>query len=266
MLIDGKKIAMEIFEELKKLPLPQKSLAAILVGKNPASLSFLKQKEKAAIALGIKFQLFKFPADINQNGLLKEIQKIAADNEVGGLIIQLPLPKNFDRNQILDAIPKNKDVDALKNSESLALSPVAKTLETILAKIGFDCANKYAVIFGRGFLVGQPVTRWLENKVKNLTVLGSDADPAIIQESLAAADLIVSGVGKPGLIKPNELKNTAVIVDFGYARDENGKIQGDFDATLIDGKNTLLSYTPTPGGTGPILVANLIKNFYELNK
>lgn len=261
MLIDCKKIAMEIFEELKKLPLPKKSLTAILVGEDPASLSFLKQKEKAAAALGIKFQLLKFSATISQDDLQKEIKKIAEDNTVGGLIIQLPLPLNLDRNQILSFIPSDKDVDALNSFTSLTLSPTVKTLQIILARIGFDFTNKQVVIFGRGFLVGQPIANWLKDKVKTLTVLASDADFKTIQESLATADLIVSGVGKPGLINPDGLKNNTVIIDFGYARDENGKIKGDFDA-----KNSLLSYTPTPGGTGPILVAALFQNFYELNE
>lgn len=283
MVIDGKRIADEILTRLKSQPKPKKFLAAVLVGENEASVSFLKQKEKAAKELGLDFRLYKFPGDIKQDALRDEVLKIAQHSTCGGVIVQLPLPEQLNpvrgregtqrasasngmnRHYILNVIPREKDVDilgeralgAFYTGRNPVSPPVVGVVEEVLKAAGFSLAGKNAAVVGAGFLVGQPIATWLKGKVKELYVLDKGSDFGVLKN----ADLVISGVGKAGLIKSEMLKSGALVIDFGY---DNGK--GDFDLQpLTTSDKPLVSYTPTPGGTGPILVAKLLENFYKLN-
>lgn len=274
MIIDGKKIAQEIIEELKKKPLPKKFLAAFLVGEEPSSLNFLKQKEKVAKKLKVDFRFYQFPAEIKNDTLRKEVLKISQHKTCGGVIVQLPLPKHISKHYVCNVIPREKDVDVLGEralgafytDRNPVLPPTVGVVEEIIRNLKLEIRNFHVVVIGRGFLVGRPVALWLMNKVAKLQVLTSATSN--LKSKLSDADLVISGVGKAGLIKPDMIKNNAVIIDFGYAVDKNGKIFGDFDASSLESRNSELeiSYTPTPGGTGPILVAKLFENFYHLNR
>ena len=274
-VIDGKKIAGEILERLKLLPKPNKFLAGVLVGTNPTSESFLKRKEKTAKELGINFRLYPFPADITNDALREEVGKIAAHKTCGGVIVQLPLPEQINRHYILNAIPREKDVDvlgeralgALYAGRNPVLPPAAGTVDEIVRATGILLRNARVAIVGRGLLVGRPIALWLMGQVRELIVLGRNADLSILKE----ADLVISGVGKAGIIKPDMLKQEAGVIDFGISKEQvaNGRemLRGDFDSgQLSDVGGRLSFYTPTPGGTGPILVAKLMENFYKLNE
>ena len=265
MVIDGKKIAEEIIAELKKLPKPKKFLAAFLVGENPASVSFLKQKEQVAKELGIDFRLYKFPAEIKRDELRKEILKIVEHKTCGGAIVQLPLPEDINKHYVLNVIPREKDIDVLGEralgafytGRNEILPPAVGVVEKILQTSNFQPQTKKVAVVGLGFLVGKPIATWLIGQTKEIYLLDEGSDLKILKE----ADLVISGVGKANLFSSKDLKENALVIDFGYSV-QDAKISGDFDSL----KNGNISYTPTPGGTGPILVAKLFENFYKLNE
>jgi len=271
MIIDGKKIAAEIIETLKRRPKPSRFLAAVLVGDNPESVSFIKQKEKTAHELGIDFRIYKFPANLKQDALRKEVLKISKHKTCGGAIVQLPLPDHINKQYVLNAIPREKDVDVLGEralgafyaGRNPVLPPAVGVVEKILSVVGFQLSVVKAAVVGRGSLVGRPIALWLMDKVAELNVYASRTEN--LGEKLKDADLIVSGVGKANRFGSVDVKAGALVIDFGYEF-RDGKIFGDFNPPPSEIKNSKLeiSYTPTPGGTGPILVAKLFENFYKL--
>jgi len=254
MEIDGKKIAQEIVESLNGLDTPTKSIVAISVGKNPESLSFLKQKEKTAEKLGIDFRIHEIEKDKN---IPKELEKIIEDKNTGGIIIQLPLPDGSDSEKIINLIPENMDVDALNKNTNLVLAPAVEVVKEIIKRQNTVLKNSLVAVVGFGKLVGEPICNWLSGKCNELILI--DEGDSI--ESIRNADLVISGVGKAGIIDSKLLKNEVGLIDFGYSIN-NGEISGDL---LLNGDLSNLSfYTPTPGGTGPILVAKIFENFYKL--
>jgi methylenetetrahydrofolate dehydrogenase (NADP+)/methenyltetrahydrofolate cyclohydrolase len=271
--IPGKEIAQKIIDELKSRPKPEKFLAAVLVGENPVSINFLKQKEKTAKELGINFRLYQFPESIKNDGLRKEVLRIVLLKKVGGVIIQLPLPEHLNKHYILNVIPREKDVDVIGEralgafyaNRNPVLPPAVAVVKEIVDATSFRLQASKITVVGLGFLIGKPVSTWLMTKCSEIYLLRRGSNLEILKQ----ADLVISGVGKAGLIKPEMLKSEASIIDFGYDIDGESKIRGDFDASELEIKNSKLEiswYTPTPGGTGPILVAKLFENFYTLCK
>ena len=253
--IDGNNIAQQIIVELKKRSQPTKRLVAVLVGDNEGSLSFLQKKKDIAQELGIDFQLREFEQSITQEDLEEEIMKLSNDDSVGGIIVQLPLPTRLNRAEVIMKIVSAKDVDNL-TGEATVLAPAVKVVQDILKEVNFDLSGKtVAVVGSKGFLVGQPVIRWFGDqslRVDNLKIKAADIETEDLKSFLADADLVISGVGKNNLINAEWLKEGAGIIDFGQPADLN-----------LNSRN-LSFYTPMPGGTGPILVAELFKNFYKL--
>jgi methylenetetrahydrofolate dehydrogenase (NADP+)/methenyltetrahydrofolate cyclohydrolase len=272
MKANGKELASVILKGLGRKPAPKKFLAAFLAGDDPASASFLKQKEKTAKELGVDFRLYPYPVDITNDVLQKEVGKITAHKTCGGAIVQLPLPKHLNAQYILNAIPREKDVDVLGEralgafytGRNPVLPPAVGVVKLILETYNVQLANLKTAVVGRGLLVGKPIAMWLIDKVAELAVFTSRTKN--LGEKLKNFDLIVTGVGKAGLIKPEYLKEGAGVIDFGYDS-ANGELRGDFDVSQLKNLKTykLTFYTPTPGGTGPILVAKLLENFYTLN-
>lgn len=264
MVIDGEKIAEKIIARLRKRPVPGKFLAAVLVGNDAASASFVRQKERVAKELGVDFRMKKLEADVAESAPIKTLKELGANEDCGGIILQLPLPARLNRGRIIAAIPSGKDVDALHGK--LVLPPAAGVVEEILTANNYrlTTVSRVAVV-GMGFLVGKPIAKWLKGKVRALITLDIGDDLARLKE----ADVVILGVGKANLIEPTMLKRSALVIDFGYSRkqmaDGKARMAGDFDTSLsVDGYK-LLAYTPVPGGTGPILVAKLFENFYLLN-
>jgi methylenetetrahydrofolate dehydrogenase (NADP+)/methenyltetrahydrofolate cyclohydrolase len=285
MIIDGKIIANEIVSRLRLLPKPAKFFGAALVGDDPASLNFLKQKERVAHELGIEFRLHQLPLGMTTDALRAEIGRLAEPKTCGAFIVQLPLPEAINRYYVLNAIPKEKDVDCLSEQALGAFytergkiaPPSVATVEEILQReiIGVASGGGHrggaiasgalrelkAVVIGAGFLIGKPVGFWLQNRVAELVVL--DASVKNIHDKLDDADIVIAGAGHAGLFGARHLKLGAIVIDFGFNRSADGKIIGDFDPAGADEKN--IKYTKTPGGTGPVLVAKLFENFYSLN-
>lgn len=258
-MINCQHITAEILSQLKRREPPKKILVAVLVGKNRQSWGFLKQKERAAKALGVNFQLLNLPETLSQKQLIAKIRRLSAGKDIGGLIIQLPLPKKFKIHPILNAVAPAKDADALNAASSAVLPPAAGALAAILKKIKFNPTSKKAVVVGAGLLVGKPIAKWLIQKKARLAVMDKNNFNAKL---LKSADLIVSGAGVPKLIKSNKIKKGAIVIDYGYGKIK-GKLSGDIDAASV--AKVTKNFTPTPGGTGPLVVALLLKNFFELN-
>jgi methylenetetrahydrofolate dehydrogenase (NADP+)/methenyltetrahydrofolate cyclohydrolase len=290
--ISGTEIAKKIIDELKSKPKPEKILAAVLVGKDHASASFLKQKEKAAKELGIDphtkrgvapsaqennsprygvgvdFRIYKFPEDIKNDDLRQEVNKIALLKKVGGVIVQLPLPAHLNPQYILNVIPREKDVDVLGEralgafytGRNPVLPPSVGVVIEIIENCKLKIENLYVAVVGLGFLIGKPIATWLMGKTKEIYLLDEGSDFEILKQ----ADLVISGVGKANLFSAENLGENAIVIDFGY-NVSSGKISGDFNPSNEANKLKAITYTPTPNGTGPILVAKLFENFYKLN-
>jgi len=261
IILDGKKLSEEILDNLKKkIRLRSLSsggqggkrlkLAAVLVGKDKNSKIFLKQKEKACKFVGIDFQLYQFSENISQENLAKAIKGLRY-KLCHGIIIQLPLPEHIDTEKILSLIPAEKDVDVLSGKNPSAslgqeagiVSPVLAGILTLLKEYKINLPGKKVAVVGRGRLVGKPVFEWL--KKHRIEVI----------EDIKKADIVISGVGKPGfIIKGEMIKNSAVVVDAA----------GDVDFKSVFPKAGYI--TPIPGGVGPMTVAMLLKNFVILNK
>lgn len=270
MIIDGNAIAEEIILALKKRPRTKKFLAAFLVGENPASEKFLAKKETTAKKLDVDFRVYRFPETITQDKLRKEVGKVALGARCGGVIVQLPLPARIDHQYITNVIPREKDIDVLGEralgafytGRNPVLPPSVAVVENICSVAGFDGTGRSAAVVGVGALVGKPVAVWLGGRVEELYLLDKGSNLSIVRD----ADLVVLGTGTPRLIKADMVKEGALVVDFGYGSIA-GKVFGDFDSSFLatkDGQQKTISYTPTPGGTGPILVAKLFENFFTL--
>ena len=261
--VDGRKISERIVTELKQKPRPGKKLVAVWVGDDPASESFLKQKEKIARELRVSFELIQLAEVISQDELEEKIRELANDETVGGIIVQLPLPKNFNRDAMLAQLRPAKDVDNLTGQAAVE-SPAVAVVKEILQNIGWLNVNGQmsnvkvvAVVGAEGFLVGKPIVNWLnfQFSMLNFQLRKADIDTPDLASLLKDADLVITAVGKEGLIKPEWLKPGAGVIDFGFPADL---------ADEADKLTKLAFYTPTPGGTGPILVAKLFENFYRL--
>jgi methylenetetrahydrofolate dehydrogenase (NADP+) / methenyltetrahydrofolate cyclohydrolase len=260
----GSELSKQIQDRLKLLPVPNKSLVAFLIGHSQASASFLRQKKKVADELQINFLLKTLPENVTEEIVLNEVKKHSLNKNVGGILVQLPLSSNLDTQTIVDQIPAGKDVDVLSTSaraQRKILPPAVKTVEEILKTQRFLLENKTVAVVGLGRLVGQPVFLWMQDKVKNLIRIGQDDD----LNQIKLADLIITGAGKPRLINPAHLKDHAAVIDFGYGKIDQ-QTSGDLDTSKPSFLEKLSFYTPTPNGTGPILTAKLLENFYLLNK
>jgi len=267
MKIDGKEIASDIIGRLKEKEAPKKILAVILVGNDPRSESFIKQKKKVADELGVDFKVYPVPEDYGNDDMQIEVKRIADRDEVGGVVVQLPLPERIDRDYVLNAIPPEKDVDVLggralgafRNDKNPILPPAVATVKEILERMSVNLEESVVAVVGLGALVGSPISTWLAGKCKELDSFDSKSN----MERLRKADVVISGVGKAGIIDPKILKDGAGVIDFGYYYFPGGEVSGDL---RLDGGGLehLSFYTLTPGGTGPILVAKLLENFYTL--
>jgi methylenetetrahydrofolate dehydrogenase (NADP+)/methenyltetrahydrofolate cyclohydrolase len=271
--IDGKKISQRVLDDLKQKPKIKNFLAAFLVGSSPASESFVKQKEKIAKELEVDFRIYRLEDSLSNDQLKDKMSQVISSKLCGGAILQLPLPSGSNPSYVLNAIPPEKDIDLLSerslgsfyNGRSKILPPSVIVVQEVLkdAGIKIDDLNKVAVV-GQGILVGKPITAWFLGKVSEVSALDKGNDLSALKD----VDVAVLGTGSRGLINASMLKKGAGVIDFGYGIDSDGKTGGDFDENSITqmSDDYLSFYTPTPGGTGPILVACLFRNFYDLNK
>ena len=278
MTIDGREIAQKIIGELKEKDgaWREKFMGAMLVGEDSASVNFLKQKERVAKELGIDFRLYKAPEKATTDDLRAEIGMLSRPKNCGGFLVQLPLPEQVNKHYVLNAVSKEKDVDCLSEQALGAFytgrgkvaPPAVETVAEIL-RIKYQVSSikgdgslrdlKF-ILIGAGFLIGKPVGFWLQNKAGEVTIY--DSSVKNFHPNLKEADVVISGTGAPNLFSAKDLKEGALVIDFGYSS-VDGKICGDFNIEGADEKN--IAYTKTPGGTGPVLVSKLYENFWKLN-
>lgn len=262
MIVDGLALAQKIKQDLKiKVQSMNQilTMAIVLVGENRASLSYIEKKRAMASEIGIKTQLVKLPADITQNDLLSVIDSLNQDQEIGGIIVQLPLPENIDSRLILNRVSQIKDIDAL-SEDALVLSPVVVAVEAILNEYQVDLTDKKIAILGKGKLVGQPIALWLESLGFDYAIYDRKTKENELLSVLNQTDVLFLGIGKPHFIKPEMVKSGVVIIDAGTS-EESGKLAGDADPLCAEVASV---FTPVPGGVGPLTVVSLFSNLVTL--
>jgi methylenetetrahydrofolate dehydrogenase (NADP+) / methenyltetrahydrofolate cyclohydrolase len=269
MIIDGKKIAEQWLQEIKKnLPSQPLHLAAILVGGDLGLEKFVKLKKKAAESIGVTFSVYKFEDDAQEVEILEVIEYLNNDLGVNGILVELPLPKNLDAQKILNSISKEKDVDLLSQiaedeyySKKVAdlMPPAVGALVRLIQYCQIFLADKKVAVFGAGRLVGQPIIHWLKDKCVNVSVI--DENTQNPEKYSLQADVIISGVGKPDLVTGEMVKDEVTIIDYGYGK--KGEVMaGDVDEVSVFPKS--LWFTPVPGGMGPLVVAAVFENLLKL--
>lgn len=271
-IIDGKKISMEILEEVKKeialLPF-QPVFCDILIGDDPASAQYVQMKAKKAESLGIKFHKVHLPKTVSTEEVISEIKKLNNFENMCGLIVQLPLPIKFDKQIILNAVSPFIDVDCLgtetsnlfySNKGSLCF-PTALACMKILDSLKIDLSKKKIIVIGQGDLVGKPVTHLLRSRGLTVETIRSNTENK--DKMIKEADVIISGVGNGKFITGEMIKAGVIIIDAGTS-ESNGSIVGDLD---IDSVQDIASFvSPVPGGVGPVTVAILLQNVLTVAK
>lgn len=271
IILDGKKLRDKIFENLKQRlnNMSEKpTLAVILVGENPASQIYVRNKKKTAENLGINSIVINYPSNISENILLDKIKELNNDNSITAILVQLPLPKHIDKFKIIDTIAPEKDVDGLtpynsgklfSGEEPYVYPCTPKGILLLLDEYNIELEGKHVVVIGRSNLVGKPVAQMLLNR--NATVTMCHSHTKNLSDITKTADIIVSAVGK-NIIGEKMLKSDCVVVDVGIFKDVNGKICGDVDFTSASKIAAYIS--PVPGGVGPMTIASLMLNTVEL--
>jgi methylenetetrahydrofolate dehydrogenase (NADP+)/methenyltetrahydrofolate cyclohydrolase len=269
-IIDGKKIAEEIREELKKevLALEKKGivpgLAVVLVGEDSASQIYVKNKERVAAEIGINSEVIKLSASAQQEELEKIILKLNLDKKTHGILVQMPLPNGLDAKKITKLIDPKKDVDCF-HPENIGLVMIgdarflpctpAGILE-LLKRNDISVEGKNVVIVGRSNIVGKPLALMLINLGATVTVCNSKTKN--LEEICRQADILISATGRAGLICAEMVKRDAVVIDVGINRGGDGKLCGDVDYINVCDKASCI--TPVPGGVGPMTIVMLMKN------
>ena len=276
-IIDGKALAKKINAQTKELVAQLKEkqniipgIAVVIAGDDAASLIYTRNKHNKAIKLGINSVLKKFPADVSQDELLAEIEKLNNDDTIDAILVQQPLPPQLDPEVITNAILPAKDVDGLNplNLGKLFANqhgnyPVACTprgIMRMLAEYNIDLQGKNAVIVGRSILVGKPLLALLNNA--NATVTMAVRSTSDLSALTKTADILIVATGVPNLIKATDVKSGAVVIDVGINRLSDGKLTGDVDFAAVRAKAQAI--TPVPGGVGPMTIATLMEQTVDL--
>lgn len=269
-LINGKFIASVIKEEVKADVEELKSkginpcLAVILIGENKASEKYVSFKEKTCLELGIKIVIFRLSADTEEKDVLKLIDELNQNNSINGILVQLPLPKGFNQNGILQKISPIKDVDGftpyclgrLLTDDPLFIPCTPKGIIRLLDIYEIALEGKRAVVVGRSVIVGKPLSLLLLRKNATVTLCHSKTQG--LREITKSADVLCVAIGKPNFIKSDMVKDGAVVIDVGINVLENGKVVGDVDFEAVKEKASYI--TPVPGGIGPMTIAMLMEN------
>ncbi len=269
-IIDGKKISIEILEDLKskvKALNFKPVFCDILVGNDLASVKYVNLKKRKAEELGIEFYDANFSNDITTEELINKIQEINKLENMCGVIVQLPLPLHIDTKKVLDIIDARLDVDCLGEKTSSAfyngnleiVPPTALACMYLLDTLNLDLKNKNIVVLGEGKLVGKPVMNLL--KCRNLDFKSINSNTENKEEILRNADVIISGVGRGKIVNGDMIKEEVVIIDAGTS-EEDSVLVGDVDFDSVSGKASFM--TPVPGGVGPLTVAMLFTNVLKV--
>jgi methylenetetrahydrofolate dehydrogenase (NADP+)/methenyltetrahydrofolate cyclohydrolase len=268
-IIDGKAIASflraELKEKIAKLN-TKPGLAVIIVGEDPASKIYVRNKIKACAELGISSYAYELPQETTQDELERLLDKLAHDTQVDGILLQMPLPKHLNPEAASAHIPFEKDVDGFSarnlgllmqgKEEVAACTPLG--VMKLLEYEGIELTGKRAVILGRSETVGKPMAMLLLNA--NATVTICHSKTRNLKEICLQADIIISAVGKAKFVTADMVKEGVVVIDVGMNRDENGKLCGDVDFEMVKEKASYI--TPVPGGVGPMTITMLMYNTY----
>lgn len=269
-IINGKQISEEIrnhlraeVEQLMKQGFTP-GLAVVLVGEDPASQVYVRNKEKACHELGYYSEVHRLPADTSQANLLALVDKLNHQVNIHGILVQLPLPKHIDEKAVIDAISPEKDVDGFHpmnvgnlmiGDDSLLPCTPAGVIE-LIKRTGVEIAGKHAVVIGRSNIVGKPVSLLLQRE--NATVTMCHSRTANMKELTRLADILVVAIGRANFVDASYVKPGAVVIDVGMNRLENGKLAGDVDFESV--KEISGPITPVPGGVGPMTITMLMQN------
>ena len=276
MIIDGKKSAAKLREDLKKKIIDLKStfnsvpgLSVILIGENSASKIYVKNKEKFSKEVGIDSEVIKYPENIDEKVILDKIKELNENKKVSGILVQLPLPKHINKKKIIETILPNKDVDGFHPvnvgnlssgyESNIPCTPLGCFL--LLKEVEKNLSGKHAVVIGRSNLNGKPMTQLLLRE--NCTVTITHSKTKDLKAECNKADIIIAAVGKPKLVKGDWVKKNAIVIDVGINKTKNGII-GDVDFEEVS--KIAKAITPVPGGVGPMTIACLLSNTVECFK
>lgn len=276
VIIDGKALAKKIRSELKVEcdELKEKGinprLAVIMVGDNPASKVYVRNKNKACEEIGIEFEEYLMESDITQDELIQLIKKLNDDKKVNGILLQSPLPNHLNINQAFKAISYRKDVDGFTPSsvgklsigEDTFISCTPYGVIKMFEEYDIDLTGKNVVILGRSNIVGKPLIQCCLNKNATVTVCHSKTKD--LEQYTKRADVLIAAIGKEKFVTKDMIKENAVVIDVGINRNREGKIVGDVDFENVE---PIASYiTPVPGGVGPMTIAMLMNNVIKAAK
>ncbi len=276
ILIDGKKAAADLREELKKEVLSLKDkhnkvpgLTVVLIGDLAPSQIYVRNKEKSANEVGLKSEVIRYPESVEESEVLKKIDELNNDDSVSGILVQLPLPKHIDKQKVIEAIMPEKDVDGFHPmnvgnlssgyESSIPCTPLGCYL--LIKKIEPNLNGKKAVIVGRSNLNGKPMTQLLLKE--NCTVTITHSKTTDLKGECLKGDIIVAAVGIPELVKGDWVKKDAIVIDVGINKTENGLVG---DVAFDEVSKVAKALTPVPGGVGPMTIACLLKNTIECFK
>ena len=276
ILIDGKKVAAELRQELKKevdeLKIKHKKvpgLTVILVGELAPSKIYVKNKEKSANEVGLKSDVIRYPDSVEEKIILDKINELNNDSSVSGILVQLPLPKHIDKQKVIEAILPSKDVDGFHPmnvgnlssgyESSIPCTPLGCYL--LIKKIEPNLSGKKAIIIGRSNLNGKPMTQLLLKE--NCTVTITHSKTKDLKGECLKGDIIVAAVGMPELVKGDWVKKDAIVIDVGINKTDKGIVG---DVAFDEVSKVAKALTPVPGGVGPMTIACLLKNTIECFK
>ena len=276
ILIDGKKIAAELREELKKEVSELKTkynkvpgLTVILIGDMAPSQIYVRNKEKSANEVGLKSEVIRYPEAVEEKTVLDKIEELNKDERVSGILVQLPLPKHIDKQKVIETILPGKDVDGFHPmnvgnlssgyESSVPCTPLGCYL--MIKKIEPNLSGKKAVMIGRSNLNGKPMAQLLLKE--NCTVTITHSKTKDLKAECLEADIIVAAVGIPELVKADWVKKDAIVIDVGINKTENGIVG---DVAFEEVSKVARALTPVPGGVGPMTIACLLKNTIECFK
>lgn len=269
-ILDGKQIAKDYrqglqdqVEALKKEGYTPK-LSVILVGNDGASMSYVRSKKKAAEKIGMISEIVHLEETATEEEVLNELERLNNDDSVSGILVQVPLPKQVSEQKVLETINPAKDVDGFNPANIGKLYIDEQTfvpctplgIMELLKIADIDLEGKEAVVIGRSHIVGQPVSKLLLQENATVTILHSRSKD--MSKHLKNADVIVSAVGRPGLVTKDDVKEGAVVIDVGNTPDENGKLKGDVEYDEV--KEIAGAITPVPGGVGPMTITMVLNN------
>lgn len=269
--IDGKALAAKVREQVRARAEAFASahgrapgLEVVLVGDDPASQVYVRNKEKAAGKTAIRGALHHLPADSTLDELIHLVATLNADHSVDGILVQLPLPTGLDEQKVIDEIDPDKDVDGLHPTNAGRLAVGRSSLRPctpcgcmrMLDEIGYDLNGKRAVVIGRSNLVGKPIALMLLERHATVTLAHSRTRG--LDEIVRESDVVVAAVGRPGLVKGEWIKPGAVVLDVGINRLDDGTLAGDVELDAAEQRAGWI--TPVPGGVGPMTIAMLLEN------